>query len=248
VRIRVLGNGGFLNDGLPYNCFCIDDTFLIDAPPDVMLSLKSRNVDFTGINRIFISHFHGDHYFGMPFFVLNLFSHYLHTGDSVRPIQIIGQRGLRKALIQIQELATSPDNPSVAFIDRVFRFTEIDSFSEVALDGGRRLIFHEMTHSKPCYGFSVVEKDEIRLTFLCDTKWSDSIACLLSRRPRLVLCDLNARPGDKIREHMSQADIMEKAVPITGTATRYVGVHLWRAAEEGRGPLTYARVGDEYEI
>ncbi len=248
MRIKILGNGGFVNNGIPYNSFVIDDTFLIEAPPDIMISLKNNGIRYYDVTRIFISHFHGDHYFGMPFIVLNLLEHYLMTGEPIRPIDIIGPHGLRSALVEIQQLSTSLENPSVAFIDEIFRFTEIDSSTRLQLDMTKYMIFHEMAHSKPTYGFSVIKSGSFKFTYLCDTTWSDSFAPILANKPAIVFCDLNSHPGDKIKQHMSECDIIEKAIPITGTSTRYVGVHLSGVETRDSDCLKYSRIGEEYDV
>ena len=39
MKIKILGNGGAINDGLPYNSFAINGTLLCETPPDIMLSM-----------------------------------------------------------------------------------------------------------------------------------------------------------------------------------------------------------------
>jgi hypothetical protein len=42
MRIKMLGTGGAINDGLPYNSFIVDNTLLVETPPDIMNSLYRR--------------------------------------------------------------------------------------------------------------------------------------------------------------------------------------------------------------
>ena len=39
MEITILGTGGGVNAGLPYNAFLIDDSFLCETPPDIMLTV-----------------------------------------------------------------------------------------------------------------------------------------------------------------------------------------------------------------
>ena len=39
MNIRMLGTGGAINNGLPYNSFIINEDLLIETPPDIMISL-----------------------------------------------------------------------------------------------------------------------------------------------------------------------------------------------------------------
>ncbi|HNX25734.1 MAG TPA: hypothetical protein PKG60_16930, partial [Spirochaetota bacterium] len=61
MQIKILGNGGAINDGLPYNSFLVDDFFLAETPPDIMTSLFRERTDLSKLRVIYISHFHGDH-------------------------------------------------------------------------------------------------------------------------------------------------------------------------------------------
>lgn len=88
MNIRILGNGGAISDGLPYNAFLTDGYFLTETPPDIMGSLYRENAALSGIRTIFISHFHADHYFGFPFLALRLF-----FNGITEPIAIIGPPG-----------------------------------------------------------------------------------------------------------------------------------------------------------
>jgi ribonuclease BN (tRNA processing enzyme) len=248
VRLKILGNGGFVSNGLAYNSFIINNVFLVEAPPDIMVSLRNQDMDIGDLRMIFLSHYHGDHCFGMPFLVLNLMMRSLKTGTPVAPIDIIGPRGLRPALIRLQQTAISEDHPSIDFIDELFRFHEVDSSSRFPLDGANHLVFHEMSHPQPTYGFSIINGTSYTFTYLSDTVWSDSFVPILAKKPPLVFCDLNAKPDESNKKHMCEDDILCKAIPITGVATRYIGMHL--SDNEGRdiGQLHYSRVGVEYEI
>jgi ribonuclease BN (tRNA processing enzyme) len=131
VLIKILGNGGFVSSGIPYNSFIVGGAFFVVAPPDIMVSLPNQGIGCGDLRKIFLSHYHGDHCFGMPFLVLNLMMHSLKSGSPPSPIDILGPRGLRTALIRLQQVAISPEHPSIGFIDKLFRFHEIDSSSRI---------------------------------------------------------------------------------------------------------------------
>jgi len=67
MKIKILGNGGAINDGLPYNAFMVNRTLLCEVPPDIMLSIHKNCIDISLINTIYMPHLHGDHTFGLPF-------------------------------------------------------------------------------------------------------------------------------------------------------------------------------------
>ncbi len=248
MKVRFLGNGGFISSGLPYNAFVLDGEFLIESPPDVMGTLRAQGIDYRRIRRIYLSHFHGDHYFGMPFITLNLMNDLMADGREPERIQVIGPKGLREHLMDLQSTAVSPDNPSVAWMDKLFDFREIDASARLRLPDAVEMIFHPMAHEKETYGFSILRDGECLLTYLADTRWDPSVGEILARKPRYVICDQNSGPGDAVKVHMAESDIIEKALPITGDATVYVGTHLRAERASRRAALIYASAGMELEI
>ena len=248
MTVKFLGNGGFISNGLPYNAFLINGDFLVECPPDIMGTLRGQGIDYSSIRRIYLSHFHGDHYFGMPFFTLNLLNHHLETGKDAPKIQVIGPRTVKEHVVALQKTAVSADNPSVAWIDTVYDFLEIDESSHLALPGIGEMSFHRMAHSKETYGFSIFRNGECLLVYLADTRWDDSFLKILSERPACVICDLNGGPADRIKQHMSESEIIEKAMLVTGGATRYIGTHLRRDCASAHENLIYARAGTTIEV
>jgi hypothetical protein len=53
MRIKILGNGGYINNGIPYNSFVIDDTFIIEAPPDIIekaIPITGSSTRYVGVH------------------------------------------------------------------------------------------------------------------------------------------------------------------------------------------------------
>lgn len=100
MKLKVLGNGGAVNIGLPYNSFILASTILVEAPPDVVHSLQRENVDLSKIATVYVSHFHGDHYFGLPFFLL--MRYYLsQVKEPEGTITVIGPVGIKEKTREI---------------------------------------------------------------------------------------------------------------------------------------------------
>lgn len=248
MKIHFLGNGGFIGKGLPYNSFLIDDNFLIECPPDIMTTMRNQGIQLSQIKKIYISHFHGDHYFGMPFLTLNLLARYPEKTPGAGKIDVIGPKGIREHLIQLQQIAVSPDNPSVSGIDDIYNFQEIDQSSYLRLNDKHEMLFHRMSHPKETYGFSIVSDNKHQLAYLADTVWDDSFLKIISNKPKYVICDLNSDSADKKAMHMSERDIIENAIPVTGDATIYVGTHLKDNRIATQKNLIYATPGTMLEI
>ncbi len=101
VAVTCLGSGAALGEGRLWSSVLIDGKVLLDLPPSAVPQLYRVGADVTSIDQIFISHFHADHSFGIPFFLL--LYHFLFERD--RPLYIIGPQGLERKTRELSALA-----------------------------------------------------------------------------------------------------------------------------------------------
>ena len=112
MNIKILGNGGAINDGLPYNAFVKNGILLCETPPDIMLSIHKNSIELSSINIIYISHLHGDHIFGLPFLILSAF--FLHVvADERLSFKIVGPEGLEMMTENLVVSAFTSKHPCV---------------------------------------------------------------------------------------------------------------------------------------
>ena len=73
MRLRFLGTDDSFGSGRRLNtCFFVDHgegSFLVDCGASAMISIRRFGVDPNRIGAIVISHLHGDHFGGLPFFI-----------------------------------------------------------------------------------------------------------------------------------------------------------------------------------
>lgn len=73
MKLKILGSGNiFSNDNSA--SYLIDNNILVDVPNGTCKILKKIEIDPGLISNVIITHFHGDHYFDIPFLLLNKIS------------------------------------------------------------------------------------------------------------------------------------------------------------------------------
>jgi len=84
--------------------------FLIDCGEGTQLLLRKEKVKFTHIKHIFISHLHGDHFYGLP----GLISTFRLLGREA-PLHIYGPKGIKESITLLLKLANSWTNYPLHF-------------------------------------------------------------------------------------------------------------------------------------
>ncbi|MEM9076713.1 MAG: ribonuclease Z [Bacteroidota bacterium] len=84
--------------------------FLIDCGEGTQVQLRRYKVKFSRINHIFISHLHGDHFFGLP----GLISTFRLLGRE-KPLHVYGPKGIKEAVTLFLKLGDSWTNYPLIF-------------------------------------------------------------------------------------------------------------------------------------
>ena len=102
MRLRFVGCGDALGSGGRFNtCFHITGervNFLIDCGASSLPALKRLGIARDDIDLILITHFHGDHFAGLPFLLLDA-----QFTRRTRPLVIAGPEGIEMRLTQVME-------------------------------------------------------------------------------------------------------------------------------------------------
>ncbi len=121
IGITCLGSGSALGEGRMWSSLLIDGKILLDLPPTAISQLYRVGADIAAIDYVFISHFHGDHVFGVPFFLL--LYHFSLSRD--RPLYLVGPRGLADRVHELYRLAWPNLAKHGLPAERFLRFVEV---------------------------------------------------------------------------------------------------------------------------
>ena len=99
LDLLFLGSGNAFAAGRYWSSFLLNGRYLFDASPIALPHLKRSEVDVAEIEAIFISHFHADHFFGLPFLLLE----YAEATARSKDLTIIGPPGIEERLRTITD-------------------------------------------------------------------------------------------------------------------------------------------------
>lgn len=102
MQLQFIGCGDALGSGGRSNtCFHVTGAgvnFLIDCGASSLPALKRQGIACNDIDLILITHFHGDHFGGLPFLLLDA-----QFSRRTRPLVIAGPQGIEMRLAQVME-------------------------------------------------------------------------------------------------------------------------------------------------
>jgi ribonuclease BN (tRNA processing enzyme) len=173
MRLTVVGSGdAFGSGGRLQTSFHVGSRtgdFLIDCGATSNIGMQRLDIDPNGIERIFISHLHGDHFAGLIWWLLH--AHYV--GARTAPLTVYGPAGIAERFAAAAE-ALFPNSTQIA---RRFdlRFETFSPGVPIQLDGLKVTPF-EVQHPSGATPYALrFEADGKVLSFSGDTRWVDNL-------------------------------------------------------------------------
>ena len=222
-HLRFLGTGtAFHADGRGSQCFLVEADppapfFLVDRGPTAMAAVMRMGVELDRLDRLFITHLHGDHVAGWPFLLLHL--NFIERRS--RPLDVHGPQGVRGCLEGLMLLCYRDivDGTKLGF---EIRYHELPVTTRSGLDGGG-LAFDvlPMDHHPSSIGYRF-DLGGRTLGVTGDTRWCANLEALARRSDVFLVECTSVDQGDQA--HVSLQEIREK-VDSLGDC-RVVLVHL----------------------
>jgi ribonuclease BN (tRNA processing enzyme) len=238
MQLRFIGCGDALGSGGRANtCFHVTGervNFLIDCGASSMPAMKRLDVVRDGIDLILITHFHGDHFGGLPFFLLDA----QFTRRS-RPLVIAGPQGIEARLTQVME----------ALFEHSSRTKQRFDLSVVALEPEESRMFGAVTvtsypvvHGEsggPFLAYRIEAEGRV-ISYSADTEWTDT---LISAARSADLFIAEAYYYDKIVKNHLSLKTLEAHLPEID-ARRLILTHMSDDMLARLGSLGYATASD----
>ena len=209
MRFQFIGCGDAFGSGGNFNtCFhVVGDAvnFLIDCGATALVALKRAHVAPNDIQTVLITHFHADHFGGLPALIL----HAQFFAKRVEPLTIIGPHDLRRWLARAMETAFPGSSQTKQRFD--LRLIELADRQACAIDG-LLVTPYLVSHGSPGGPFFAyrIEAEGRTIAYTGDTEWVD---CLIDvgRQADLLVAEAYFR-SKRVPLHLDLATL-ERHLP-----------------------------------
>jgi ribonuclease BN (tRNA processing enzyme) len=174
MRLQFIGCGDAFGSGGRFNtCFHVSGArtnFLIDCGATSLVALKRANVDRNEIDLILVTHFHADHFGGVPFFILDA-QFFAKQG---RPLTIAGPVGLKEFYVHAMETAF----PGSSKAKQKFELSLIElPPGKIWRGHGVEVTPARVRHGQPegpFHAYRIAAEGRV-IAYTGDTEWTDSL-------------------------------------------------------------------------
>jgi ribonuclease BN (tRNA processing enzyme) len=186
VELRFLGTGDAFGSGGRLHTATLvrsdEGSVLVDCGPSALAALRRQAIEPGDVDAIALTHLHGDHFAGVPFFLMD--AHF--ATKRTRPLVIAGPSGVEDAIARVADVLF-PGTGSLPFR---FPLTYLEwTEQSPALVGPMEVTAFTVKHSTaiPCYGLRVALSGRV-VAFSGDTEWTDALVAL-SDGADVFLCE-----------------------------------------------------------
>lgn len=185
VTVMFLGSGdAFGSGGRFQTCILVESSssnILIDCGATSLVAMKQHGITPASVGIILISHLHGDHFGGLPFFILDA-----QFSKREAPLVIAGPRGTEARIREAMEVLFPKSSETTHRFS--LEFLELAAGRRAEL-GSLRVMPVEVVHfsGAPAYALRV-EIEGRSIVYSGDTEWTDALISA-SQGADLFICE-----------------------------------------------------------
>jgi ribonuclease BN (tRNA processing enzyme) len=173
MQLRFVGSGDAFGSGGRYNtCFHVTGehvNFIVDCGASSLPALKSQGIIRDDVDLVLITHFHGDHFGGVPFLLLDA-----QFTRRTRPLVIAGPKGIGMRLTQLREaMFENSSKHEQRFELRVVELTPEATASFGAVTVTPFAVVHGDSGG-PFLGYRIEAESRI-IAYTGDTEWTEAL-------------------------------------------------------------------------
>ena len=199
MQVRFVGCGdAFGSGGRQNTCFHVTGAavnLLIDCGASSLPALKRHGIVRNDIDLILITHFHGDHFAGLPFFLLDA-----QFSRRTRPLVIAGPEGIETRLTQVMEALFEYSSKT----QQKFELSVLPLMPrETCSISGVTVTPYPVVHGNsggPFLGYRIEAEGRV-IAYTADTEWTDALVPL-GRDADLFIAEAYTYERD-VRNHLS---------------------------------------------
>ena len=204
LDVTFLGSGdAFGSGGRLQACIALrwdGQNVLLDCGASSLIALRRGGLEPTSVDAILISHLHGDHFGGLPFFVLDQ-----QFSRRERPLLVAGPPGLKARTQQAMEVLFPGSSATRQRFE--LQWVELGERAETDL-GSVRVTAYAVPHASgaPAYALRVACADKV-VAYSGDGAWSEALV-EASADADLFICEAYTfdRP---VRYHLDYASLCQ---------------------------------------
>jgi ribonuclease BN (tRNA processing enzyme) len=235
--VKCLGSGDAFGSGGKFNtCFYVRTEsmqMLLDCGATSLVAAKRQNLSPDDIDAILITHLHGDHFGGLPFFLCEIAA----MKRRKKTLTIVGPQGIRERTLEALECMY----PGVLINeDTPVRFQTYAAGVPLLIND-IEVIAYKVAHSPESnpHCLRIAHGNKI-VTYSGDTEWTDSLITA-SEGADLFICEATTY-DIAVKQHLAVTDLMTKSSQIK--ARRIVLTHLADEALERASEIPFTIAAD----
>jgi len=205
ITVQFLGSGdAFGSGGRLQTCIYVETPtarFLFDCGASSLVAMRRYGVDPAQIDIILLTHLHGDHFGGLPFFILDA----QLISRRTKPLVIAGPPGSQARILDAMEVLF----PGSAQVQPKFalEFIELPERKARAV-GSLQVTAYPVVHASGATPYALrVECAGKTLAYSGDTEWTDALLAA-AERADLFICEAYFFEK-KVKYHLDYQTLME---------------------------------------